>query len=203
VKSLLPSRENLLRERVVVSRNLSMSSLSETGKPITGPLLPSGKFRVKDSGTIRDGFRDPKRIDWKVLPYKSKTEPVRLAAIHLSPKVSRCISKGPSRKFRKSLPSGPYLVDPDRTCVSNFKRRMHALDEANSLLEWLGSEIYSLGSLKPLRDILHLYPEFLWNVDDSPNSYNRKVMNCLWFSFRKLRGTGQQFRQRRTERSSS
>lgn len=157
-----------------------------------GPLLPSGKFRTRDSDLPVTGFRFPRATDFKAKPLKSKTEPLAIAPCLLDSKRARMISNGPSRKDRKKFPKGAFNVHPERTCVSNFRRRMHALDMMIHSVNEIGHiSLFNPKFLRNLKSYIHMLPQILWNMNNSDTFGIQKFRNCLGFSLRKNFDIGQ------------
>jgi len=182
-RALLPSRKRLQTEREVSSRRLELSVRSYKDV-LKGPLLPNGKYWSTDGKPPLE-TRCPRKLDWDLTP-RSKIDPVNISAILLSKKERDLISKGPSRKFRRCIPSGPFTVDCDRTSVSNFNRRMHALNAMNTSLRKVASMPGSLWMTKStIKSWLPLLPEILWNADKGKGSLLERTRNFLGFSLRK------------------
>jgi len=180
-KQVLPNRKNLMKERDAVTRFQN----KEVRNPdvLLGPLRPSGSFSLKRSRPVA-GFRVPTKQDWFSKP-RSKIEPICIAPCFLTKRERVKISGGPSRKLRKTFEKGEFIIYPNRYCVANFQRRMHALTEVTDTLRMIDPLSYEPWVTHVIRKIVNMLPEILWNANDGPDSPSRKIQARLQYFLRK------------------
>jgi hypothetical protein len=156
-------------------------------EPISGPLLPNGKFQVVNSRPL-DGYRKPVERDWKGgITTKPKThwEPVPLPLRPLTKSAAREISSKPSRVQRRKFPVGEYDVYPRRNCVLAFQRRAFAMRFINEALPHLDEIDDSLFFEETIHQILNMLPIIGRELISQKRSTIDRLRNRLGYFLRK------------------
>jgi hypothetical protein len=184
VSELLPKRKLLAREKLDIDFCRERTEKGFWKNPVRGPILPNGKFSHGHI-TFPEGYRAPRRADWTKSNQKN-SDCLPLKPVFLTFEERKAMLKGNLRKAKKTIPKGEYIVYPKRSCITAFQRRVAAMTELDSIMNYLAGHDDPVFQWKVLKSLITYIPAMQVGSDD-PDSPLRRVRDRVGYFLRKLR----------------